>query len=126
MRLACLGFDQSAAGLVKKNQVEAYFAKHFKMDAVVKNEDMHAALTEIVTGPLKHAFRKQEKTLAWLNKPQRINASVRRDKTALSPSQSETSPSKKQAPKQPISKALQKKLEAREWLLYQEYYPALM
>lgn len=126
MRLACLGFDQAAASLLDQAQVEAYFSQHFKMDAVIKNEEMATALLDLVTGPLKHAFRSQEKTVAWLNQPQRINASVRRDKADRAKNESASKPntsSVSSESKQAINAALQEKLAAREWLLYQKYYP---
>jgi hypothetical protein len=136
MRLACLGFDQAAASLLEQAQVVAYFSQHFKMNAVIKNEEMASALIDLVTGPLKPAFSSQAKTLAWLAKPQRINASVRRDKADVAKTDdvktddvktksanAQNTNSASSQSKQAISPALQQKLAAREWLIYQKYYP---
>jgi hypothetical protein len=83
-------------------------------------------LIDLVTGPLKPAFSSQANTLAWLAKPQRINASVRRDKAdgvKTESANAQNSNSASSQSKQAISAALQQKLAAREWLIYQKYYP---
>ena len=108
LRLATLGLEQAAATMDKPQAVRDYAREHMAVDRVVRYESMKEDLSELVQGPLAHAFGSPAGVVRWVEKSPRINASGTQASSDL----------------REIPQDLRDRLVQREWYLYGTHYNA--
>lgn len=108
LRLATLGLDGAAATLANPQAVRDYAQEHKAVDRVVRYESMKEDLSELLQGPLAHAFASPADVVRWIEQSPPINASGTQASSAL----------------HQIPQDLRERLVQREWYLYETHYNA--
>ena len=108
LRLATLGLEQAAATLLSPQAVRDYARAQMAVDSVVRYECMKEDLSELLQGPLAHAFASPAAVVRWVKQSPRINASGTQASFAL----------------RDLPQDLRDRLVQREWYLYENHYNA--
>jgi hypothetical protein len=107
LRLACPGFAVACAQFSGPGDVRRYFERENILGAVIRYESLIADLEQVIDGPLRHAIKDVAGVQSWIRNTPPINPSTRRDR------------GKRVA----LTRATLAKLRAREWFMYERYYP---
>jgi hypothetical protein len=105
LRLAAHG-TPGAADLASPGAIRRHYAARRIVTHILRNETLSEDLAALVAGPLRHAITDVEAALRHLGAGQRVNASPRAVTAA------------------DIPPALLARINAREWFLVEQFYPA--
>lgn len=108
LRLACPGFDQAMPGLTTQDAVEAFVKQHSILGVVLRQENLRDDLKKLVSTQLASCIPRQAEALQWLLNSPPVNVSVA------------------DAGEAPLEPALLKRVLAREWVIYRQFYPDAM